>query len=71
MVKGLIRFALIWAISLLVTPYVNRFFDRVAARAPKNSFLEGMLLELSENYSAALIRAFGETLAELVFGAKK
>jgi hypothetical protein len=71
MVKGLIRFAAIWAISLLVTPYVNRFFDRVAARAPKGSFLESMLLELSENYSAAIIRAFGETLGELVFGSKK
>ena len=71
MVKGLIRFALIWAISMFVTPYVNRFFDRVAARAPKDSFVEAMLLELSENYSAALIRSFGETLGEIAFGAKK
>jgi hypothetical protein len=71
MVKGLIRFALIWAISMFVTPYVNRFFDRVAARAPKGSFVEAMLLELSSNYSAALIRSFGEALGELVLGAKK
>ena len=33
MVKGLIRFGLIWAISLLLTPYVNRFLDRLAERA--------------------------------------
>ncbi|HEY0583198.1 MAG TPA: hypothetical protein VGE94_13520 [Chloroflexota bacterium] len=71
MVKGLIRFGLIWAISMFLTPYVNRFLDRVVARAPKNSFVEAMLLELSENYSAALIRAFGESLGELVFGSKK
>lgn len=71
MVKGLIRFALIWALSMFLTPYVNRFFDRVAARAPRDSFVEAMLLELSENYSAALIRSFGETLGELVLGAKK
>ena len=71
MVKGLIRFALIWAMSMFLTPYVNRFFDRVAARAPRDSFVEAMLLELSENYSAALIRSFGETLGELVLGAKK
>ena len=71
MVKGLIRFGLIWAISMLVTPYVNRFFDRVAARAPHGSFVEAMLLELSDNYSATLIRSFGETLGELVLGAKK
>jgi len=70
MVKGLIRFALIWAISMLLTPYVNRLFDRLAARAPKGSFLEDALLELSGRYSSTLIRSFGETLGELVFGAK-
>jgi hypothetical protein len=70
MVKGLIRFALIWAISMLVTPYVNRLFDRLAARAPEGSFLEDALLELSGRYSSTLIRSFGETLGELVFGAK-
>jgi hypothetical protein len=71
MVKGLIRFALIWALSLFLTPYVNRFLDRLAARAPKGSFVEDMLLELSSNYSAALIRAFGEAIGELIAGSKK
>jgi len=70
MVKGLIRFALIWAISLLLTPYVNRLFDQLAARAPKGSFLEDALLELSGRYSSTLIRSFGETLGELEFGTK-
>ena len=71
MVKGLLRFGLIWALSMLVTPYVNRFFDRLAARAPKGSFVEDMLLELSSNYSATLIRSVGETVGELVLGSKK
>ena len=71
MVKGLLRFALIWGISLLLTPYVNRFFDRLAARAPRDSFLEALLLELSGRYSSTLIRSFGETLGELVLGSKK
>ena len=71
MVKGLIRFGVIWAISMFLTPYLNRFFDRVASRAPKGSFIEDMALELSSNYSATLIRSFGETLAELVFGSKE
>jgi hypothetical protein len=71
MVKGLIRFALIWAISLLLTPYLNRLFDRLAEKAPRGSFLQDALLELSERYSSALIAAFGETLGELVFGSKK
>jgi len=64
------RFALIWAISMFLTPYLNRFLDRIAERAPKNSFLQDILLELSERYSATLIRSFGETLGELVLGSK-
>jgi hypothetical protein len=71
MVKGLIRFALIWAISMFLTPYVNRFLDRLAMRVPKNSFIEELLLELSSRYSTTLIRAFGETLGELAFGSKR
>ena len=60
MVKGLLRFALIWGLSMLVTPYVNRFFDRLATRAPQGSFLADMLLELSSNYSEALVnRGYG------------
>ncbi len=71
MVKALLRFALIWAISLLLTPYLNRLFDRLAERAPKGSLFQEALLVLSERYSAALITAFGETLGELVLGSKK
>ena len=71
MVKGLIRFALIWAISMLLTPYLNRFLDRLAARAPSGSFLEDALLELSGRYSSSLIRSFGETLGELFLGERK
>ena len=70
MVKGLLRFALIWALSMLLTPYVNRLFDRLAERAPSGSFLEDALLELSSRYSATLIRSFGESLGELVLGEK-
>jgi hypothetical protein len=70
MVKGLIRFALITALTMLLTPYVNRLFDQLAARAPKDSFLEDVLRELSGRYSSALIRSFGETLGELVLGSK-
>lgn len=70
MAKGILRFALIWGISLLLTPYVNRVFDRLAERAPKGSFLEDALLELSGRYSSSLIRTFGETLGELVLGSK-
>lgn len=70
MMKGLLRFALIWGISLLLTPYVNRLFDRLAERAPRGSFLEDALLELSDRYSSSLIRSFGEALGELVLGSK-
>ena len=68
MVKGLIRFALIWAISMLLTPYLSRFFDQLAGRVPKGSFLEDTLHELSDRYASSLIRAFGETLGDVIFG---
>jgi hypothetical protein len=71
MTKALLRFALIWGISLLVTPYLNRFLLQLAARAPKNSFLEDMLVELSDQYSSSIIRSVGETLGELFLGARK
>jgi hypothetical protein len=71
MVKGLLRFALISAITILITPYVNRLLDRLASRAPKNSFLEDALLELSNRYSSSLVRTFGETLGELVLGSRR
>ncbi len=68
--KGLIRFALIWVLSMLLTPYVNRLLNQLAERAPKGSFLEDMLRELSDRYSTALVRAFGETFGELIFGSR-
>jgi len=71
MLKGLIRFGVIWAISMFVTPYLNRWMMQLASRAPKNSFLEDTLRELSDQYSATIIRSFGETLGDLVLGSKK
>ncbi len=65
------RFALIWAISMYLTPYLNRFLLQLASKAPKNSFIEDMLVELSDQYSSSIIRSFGETLGELVLGSKK
>jgi len=70
MVKALVRFALITALTMLLTPYVKRLFNQLAERAPKDSFLEDVLRELSDRYSSALIRAFGETLGELVLGSR-
>jgi hypothetical protein len=65
MVKGLLRFAIITALTMLVTPYVSRLLDRLADRAPRNSFLESTLLEFSDRYSSSLVRTFGETVGEL------
>ena len=71
MVKGLLRFALVTILTMLVTPYVNRFFSQLAQRAPKNSFVEDLLIELSDQYSASLVRSVGETVSDLVLGSKK
>ena len=70
MVKGLLRFALVTILSMLVTPYVNRFLNQLAQRAPKDSFLEDVLLELSDQYATSLVRSVGETVGELVLGSK-
>jgi hypothetical protein len=71
MVKGLLRFAAVWAISMLVTPYVHRLLLRLADYAPRNSVAEEALFELSDSYAATIVRSFGETLGDLVFGSKK
>jgi hypothetical protein len=71
MVKGLLRFALVWGLTMLVTPHLERWLGQLVAKAPKDSFLEEFLEELSGRYSSSLIRSFGETVGELVLGQKK
>ena len=71
MVKGLLRFGLVWAFTMLVTPHLERWLGRLVANAPKDSFLEEFLQELSGRYSSSLIRSFGETVGEMVLGEKK
>ena len=70
MVKGLLRFALIWTLSMFLTPYVNRFLERLTERAPSGSFVEDLLRELSTQYSTSLINAFGQTVGDMLFGEK-
>ena len=70
MFKLLLRMAVAWGLSVLVTPYVTRVFDRLANRAPKGSFLEETLLELGDRYSSGLVQSFGETVGELVLGSE-
>jgi hypothetical protein len=50
---------------------LNRFLLQLAAKAPKNSFLEATLRELSDQYSSSIIRSIGETLGELVLGSRR
>lgn len=71
MVKGLLRFALVTALTMLLTPYLNRFLNQLALKAPKDSFLEDMLLELSDQYSSSFVRSLGEGVGELFLGSKK
>jgi len=69
-VKGVVRLMLVWGLSMLLTPFVSRAFDRLATRAPRGSFLQDTLLELSDRYSSQLVRTFGETVGDLVLGSK-
>jgi hypothetical protein len=71
MVRTLIRFALVWGLSMLLRPYVNQAFDKLARRAPTGGVTEAILLELSSSYSASLITYFAETVGELVVSRKR
>jgi hypothetical protein len=66
--KGLIRFALIFAVSRLLAPKLDQVFQRVAARVPTNTFVRDVLDELSGHYSTSLIRSFGEAVGDVAFG---
>ena len=66
--KGLLRFALIWAATMFLTPYLNRFFLRLASRAPQGSFIADLFDALAKQYSSTLIRSFGETAGEMFLG---
>jgi hypothetical protein len=68
--KFVLRFALIWGVSMLLTPLVSRLLDQLAVRAPRGSFLEETLSEFSDHYSSELTRSVGETVGELVLGSK-
>ena len=70
MLKGLLRFVLITALTMLLAPQVSRLLDRLADRAPRGSLLEDTLLEFSDRYSTSLIRSFGEALGDLVLPSK-
>ena len=71
MVKALLRFALVWALTVFLAPYLTRLLARLARKAPRGSFLEQTLLEFSGQYSSSLVHSFGETLGELVLGSKR
>jgi hypothetical protein len=68
--KGLLRYALIWAISMMLAPYVTRFFERMEARAPRGTMIESFFQALGQKYSASLVRSLGESAGEFVFGPK-
>ena len=70
MLKGLLRFVLITALTMLLAPQVSRLLDRLADRAPRGSLLEDTLLEFGDSYLTTLIRSFGEALGDLVLPSK-
>jgi hypothetical protein len=70
MMKGPLRFALIWALSMFLTPYVERLFTRLTEMAPRNSILEEIFDDLRKQYSTTLVRSVGEGAGEFLFGPK-
>jgi hypothetical protein len=66
LLRNTLRVVFIWLLSGLVAPYINRGFGRLARRAPRGSFAEGMLIELSQSYSATGVRVLAEVLTGLM-----
>jgi hypothetical protein len=71
MLRFILRLVLVRLLVMFATPYVTRFFDRLATRAPRDSFLQQTLLELSSHYSLTLVRSVGVTLGGLFLGSRE
>jgi hypothetical protein len=63
--RGAMRILLIWILTGVAAPFVNRGFARVAGRMPNGSFGQSMLLELSTSTSTTLIAVLAEVLTGL------
>jgi hypothetical protein len=61
-VRGVLRIVLIWVLSRVAAPYVNRGFAQLAKLTPDGSFLEETLLELSTRSSAIFVAVVAEVL---------
>ena len=70
MLKGLVRLMLVWGLSIVLAPYVSKMFDRLAQKAPEGSLLEDSLIEIGDRHSSGLVRAFGESIGDLVLGSE-
>jgi hypothetical protein len=66
LLRNTLRVVFIWMLSGLVAPYVSRIFGRLARRAPRDGFVEGMLIELSQSYSATGVRVGAELMTGLM-----
>jgi hypothetical protein len=62
-----LRMLLVRVMVMFLTPYLTRFFDRLAVRAPQGSFLQETLLEFGNSYSLTVVRSLGTTLGGLLF----
>jgi hypothetical protein len=63
--RFLLRFGLITALGILVTPYISRAIGRLADRAPRGSATEEFLVELRDNLPGPLVHTFGETVTDI------
>jgi hypothetical protein len=65
--RFLVRFGLVTVVGFLITPYVRRAMDQLAQRAPADSVVKDILLQLGDDLAHPLVAAFGETVTDLVF----
>lgn len=67
--KGILRFVLIWVLSMVLEPYLSRFMAQLSDRAPRGSFVGEVLDEMSGDFASGLVHSVGETVSDLFFGA--
>ena len=65
--RFLVRFGLVTLLGFLVSPYIRRAMDQLAQRAPEESVIKDLLLQLGDDLAHPLVATFGETVTDLVF----
>lgn len=66
--KGILRFALVSLLAMVLTPQLSRVFDQLAQRVPADGFWRELLTELSDKYAGTIVKSLGQAVGDIVLG---